>query len=539
MLGFPCTIRTLPCYAAVDLHRGSKTNEGWGDRPRMTLGTERIQNNRQRANTALNGEPMPGAPRFGTDGWRGIIAEDFTFAAVRQVSHAVALNLHEQLAQHSADSPVAPSIVIGYDTRFNSARFANAAAEVLTAHNLHVYLTSRAVPAQVISQAIVEREASAGLMITASHNPAAYNGIKVFDQSGAPASSELLHALEEQLVLLQASGEQPPYRSLKHAEDDGDLDQINPLESYFHSVQRHFNLEALRGAGLTVVVDAMFGAGAGILPTLFNEGTTKVIEMNGGANPLFPGIQGPEPVAANLSRLTRVVQESNSSLGIAFDGDADRIGVIGPNGAYINGQTLFALLTLHLLGSRGWSGPIVKSLNGTAMIDLLATQYNVPVFETPVGFTAMAPAFLNQGAIIAGEGTGGFAFRDHLAYRDGIIAALFLLELVQQRGGLDTALAELTARVGTWAFEQIDLPCSTAQAAAVMDNIHAAAPKRLAGVPIERMIEIDGIKYILEDASWLLLRYSGTEPVVRLYAEANSPERVQDLLTRGRELAGL
>ena len=484
---------------------------------------------------------MPDTPRFGTDGWRGVIAEDFTFAAVRRVSQALALELRERAAGSAGNgAEVSPALVIGYDTRFGSARFAAAAAEVLAAHNIHVYLCNRPVPSQVVSHAIVERGADGGLVITASHNPAQFNGIKIHAQTGAPASAAFLHATEERLAALEAAGGEPPRRALEAAEDDGNLDRINPLDSYLEALSHLFDMDALRGAGLTVVVDAMYGAGAGILPALFAEGTTKIIEINAAINPGFPGLRGPEPIAANLARLTRVVQDGNSALGLALDGDADRVGAVGRGGAYINGQTFFALLTLYLLEMRGWSGPIVKSLNGTAMIDVLAQHFGVPVFETPVGFTAMAPVFREQDAIIAGEETGGFAFRHHVPYRDGIISSLFLLDLlVQHNNDLGHAIADLEARVGKWSYERLDLPCRRDQADAVTARIRIAAPKRLAGVPIIRLNDTDGMKYHLEDGSWLLIRFSGTEPVLRLYAEARSPERVRDLLARGRELSGL
>lgn len=482
---------------------------------------------------------MPDTALFGTDGWRGIIAEDFTFATVRRVSQALALELRERSGD-DADASAEPAIVIGYDTRFGSGRFAAAAAEVLVAYDIHVYLCSRPVPSQVVSQAIVERDADGGLVITASHNPAQFNGIKIHARTGAPASVAFLAALERHFAALTLAGEPPPRRALEAAEDDGMLDRINPLESYLAALSQHFDLDALRGAGLTVAVDAMYGTGAGLLPALFAEGTTKIIEINGAANPLFPNIRGPEPIAANLTRLTRVVQDGNPALGLALDGDADRLGVVGRGGDYINGQTLFALLTLHLLAVRGWSGPIVKSLNGTAMIDILAEDFGVPVFETAVGFTAMAPVFREQEAIIAGEETGGFAFRNHVPYRDGILSSLFLLDIVVQHDGdLGAALAELEARVGQWSYERLDLPCRRDQAEAATARIRLAAPKRLAGVPIVRLYDDDGLKYYLEDGSWLLIRFSGTEPVLRLYAEAHSPERVRELLTRGRELLGL
>ena len=292
--------------------------------------------------------------------------------------------------------------------------------------------------------------------------------------------------------------------------------------------------------GMTIVADAMYGATAGILPSFFTEATTKLIEINGTVNPSFPNLRGPEPIAANLTRLSRLVQDGNSTLGIAFDADGDRLGIVGQGGKYISAQTIFALLTLYLLETRGWSGPIVKSLNGTTMVDLLAQDFGVPVFETPVGFGSIAPLLSERGAIIGGEETGGFGFRHHLPERDAILSALFLLDLLAQRGGtLDDAIADLEARVGEWFYERQDLPTRQEHCGAMIERVRAAAPRRLAGVPIVRILEEDGAKYVLEDGSWLLIRCSGTEPVLRLYAEAHSTERVRELLTRGRELSGL
>lgn len=482
---------------------------------------------------------MAEIPHFGTDGWRGVIAEDFTFAAVRRVSQALALELLDRIAVGGDAAGQVPALVVGYDTRFGSARFAAAAAEVLTAHNIHVYLARSPVPSQVVSHAIVERGALGGLVITASHNPAHFNGMKIKGQAGSPASFEFLRALEARLAALGATGV-PPRRALDRAEDDGNLDRIAPVDSYLEALGQFVDLEALRGAGLTVVVDAMFGAGAGILPALFKEGTTKIIEINGAANPLFPNLRGPEPIPPNLARLVRVVQDGNSSLGLAFDGDADRVGVVARGGQYVSGQSLFALLTLYLLDVLGWSGPIVKSINGTAMIDALAQDFGVPVHETPTGFTAMAPVFREHDAIIAGEETGGLAFRNHLPDRDGILTSLFLLDLLVQRGGdLIDALADLEARVGKWCYDRLDLPCRQEQGEEILRRVRTTAPKRIAGAPIARLVETDGLKYVLDDGSWLLIRPSGTEPVLRLYAEARSTERVGELLARGRELTGL
>lgn len=490
---------------------------------------------------------MPERVRFGTDGWRGVIAEDFTFAAVRRVSQALALELrerrdafgaHDEAEATEADGP--PSLVVGFDTRFGSARFAAATAEVLTAHDIHVYLCKSPVPAQVVGETIVERGADGGIVITASHNPAQCNGLKIKARTGAPASVAFVRALEARIAALEEAGGEPPRSALEAAEDDGNLDRIDPLPDYIARLGELVDLEALRGAGLTIVVDAMYGAGAGVFPRLLAEGTTKVIEINGAPNPGFPGLAAPEPIAANLSRLSRVVQDGNSALGFAFDSDASRLGVVGPGGAYVNGETVFALLTLYLLEIRGWSGPIVKAVTGTAMIDALASDFGVPVFETPVGFTAMAPTMREYDAIVAGEESGGFAFRHHIPDRDGVLSGLFLLDMLVRRNvDLTRAIAMLRERVGEWFYERVDIPCARDRCDEVMTKIRGAAPKRLAGVPIARASDSDGQKYLLEDGSWLLLRFSGTEPVVRLYAEANSPERVRELLARGREFTGL
>jgi phosphomannomutase len=473
---------------------------------------------------------------FGTDGWRGVIAEDFTFAAVRRVGEALALELRERLG---AGEP-RPALVVGHDTRFGSARFADAVAEVLAAHDVHVYLCRGPVPSQVVSYSTVERDAHGGVVVTASHNPAAFNGLKIKGRSGAPASFAFLRALEARIADLERAGGQPARLGLDAAEDNDQLDRIAPLPDYQARLGQLVNLDTLRNAGLTIVVDAMFGAGAGIMPKLLADGTTKVIEINGAVNPAFPGLRGPEPIAANLTRLSRVVQDGDSSLGLALDGDADRIGVVGRGGEYVSAQTVFALLALYLLELRGWSGPLVKSVNATAMIDRLARDFGVPVYETPVGFTAMAPLMRQHDAILAGEEGGGFAFRNHLPDRDGILSGLFLLDLLVRRDtDLEGAIEALRERVGDWFYERLDLPCPPDRCDEVLARFASAGAKRLAGVPIARVLDTDGLKYVLEDGSWLLVRYSGTEPVLRLYAEAHSPERVGELLARGREISGL
>lgn len=469
---------------------------------------------------------------FGTDGWRAIIAEDFTFANVRLVARAIADSL--------APADSRPAVVVGYDTRFASDRFAVAVAEVLTAQDVHVTLADRPCPTPALAYTITRRDTSGGVMVTASHNPAGFNGIKVRTHYGGAASSDDVAVIERDIERHAATAGSIDRLSLKAAEDGGLLVRLNVIPDYHARLAELVDLEPLRQAGLTVMTDAMFGAGAGHLPALLGGGSTRVVEINGQHNPAFPGLRGPEPIASNLTQLSKLVAESRSALGLALDGDADRIGLVDEHGRFINTQQVFAILTLYLLEQRNWRGPIVKAVNATTMLDQIADSYQLETHTTPVGFKSLGPRLAEVDGLIAGEESGGFAFHQHIPERDGILAGLFLLDYMHRLGCPASGLVErLRERVGTFAYDRHDLTFEASQRDVLLERAHAARPARLADRPVLDISYQDGVKFVLEDGCWLLLRFSGTEPLLRLYAEGRSDGEVARLLQRGREILGL
>lgn len=464
------------------------------------------------------------AIQFGTDGWRAVIADEFTFASVRAVARAYALMLHEQVTERR------PQVVVGYDRRFASDAFARAAAETLAAAGVSVHLARRPLPTPAISWATVALGADGALVITASHNPPLYNGIKLKTAAGASAPPALVRRVEALLGAdRETGGTAAP------------VVEIDPTDDYLAGLRAAVNLPRILSAGLTVVADAMFGAAAGLLPMLVNGDATETIEINAAHNPLFPGLKGPEPVERNLARLKKVVADGGATLGVAFDGDGDRIGVVDERGEYVSTQHVFGLLARYVLEVRKTRGPIVKSVTGSAMVDRLAERAGVPVVETATGFSRIAEAMQEEGAMLGGEESGGYAFGFHLPERDGLLAALLLLDyLVQSGKPLSALLAEMEAAIGPWHYRRVDVPLAPEVAAKVVAQVQASEwPSRIAGMPLAGVRDIDGVKLEFEDGSWLLLRPSGTEPLLRLYAEAHSPDDVDALLAAGREFLGI
>lgn len=471
---------------------------------------------------------MPEPIRFGTDGWRGIIADDFTFGNVRRVAQA--------LADYVTSQGLAPrGVVIGYDQRFASEDFARAVAEVMAGNEIPVFFCQQACPSPTAAYAVLARSAGAGAVITASHNPARYNGVKVKDAHAASAPPDMVAAIE---ALVDRSPVRR--RPFEEARQDGKIALFDPFPAYQQQLAALVNLDRIRQAGLTVIADPMFGAGIGYLPALLSGGSTRVIEIHGERNPIFPGMRNPEPLAHNLTKLCTVVPDSGSDVGLALDGDADRVGLVDERGHFVDPLRVFALLTLYLLEVRGWRGPIVKSISTTSMVEKLAARYHLPVYETPVGFKYVGAKMVGVDAIIGGEESAGFAFRGHIPERDGILSALFLLDLMIR---LERTPSELVAylfeQVGEHHYARIDVPCVEPCPADVLARLRERVPTELFGQKVRASLDERGYKYFLADGSWLLVRASGTEPLVRFYAEASTPERVQQLLDVGREMAGL
>ncbi len=429
-------------------------------------------------------------------------------------------------------------LIIGYDTRFASEDFASAAAEVVAGNGIKVYLCPKATPTPAISFGILAQKAGGAIVITASHNPAIWNGFKYKTEDGAGAPDEITVEIEKNISRALATGkiDQMP---LAKALEQGLIEYLDLAPIYFQHVARLIDLDELRRARLKVVVDPMYGAGAGYLKALLDGGAIKVVEINGERNPLFPGIQ-PEPIAANLAKLSATVREQGANVGLATDGDADRLGIIGEKGMFLTTLQVFALLCLYLLEIRGERGLIVKTITTTGMLDRLGEIFNVPVRETPVGFKYVAPIMLAENALIGGEESGGFGFRGHMPERDGILSALYFLDLMVKTGKNPSELIEyLYSKVGPYHFDRVDVEFPEPERQVIIERIKHNHPEYIDGVKVVKFDTTDGFRFILADTTWLLIRFSGTEPLLRIYAESSTPARVEKLLELGKELAGV
>lgn len=470
--------------------------------------------------------------KFGTDGWRGIIAADFTFDNVRICTQGVA----DYLKQCGLASL---GLVIGYDTRFASEDFATAAAEVLCGNGIKVYLCPRATPTPIISYGLVSRKAAGAIIITASHNPGAWNGFKFKTRDGASAPPEVVSELEKNIARIFISRDIHKM-TLGDAAKQGLLEDydINPI--YLKHIGSLVDLKMLRQAEFKVIIDPMYGAGSGYLENVLTGGSISLKEINGERNPIFPGMIRPEPIAANLEKLSHTIRTEGASVGLATDGDADRVGIVDEKGVFLSTLQVFALLCLYLLETRGERGLMVKTITSTSMIYRLGELFNVPVKETKVGFKYIAPLLISENALIGGEESGGYGFRGHVPERDGILASLYFLDLMVKMGKTPSELISyLYSKIGPHYFKRIDLEFLEEKRPLIYNNVKGNTPEELGGVKVIRIDSSDGIRFVLKDGSWLLIRLSGTEPVLRIYSETDSLSRVDNLLELGRKLAGV
>ena len=469
--------------------------------------------------------------KFGTDGWRAVIAEEFTFENVRYCAQGVA----DYLLQSGLSEK---GIIIGYDTRFASEDFAAAAAEVIAGNNIKAYLCSHASPTPVVSYGVLARQTGGGIIITASHNPGIWNGFKYKNEHGSSASDEITAAIEK-YVGQAFDAEKVRRVPLADARDKGMVEDIDLEAVYFEQIARLIDLESLRQAGLKLVVDPMYGAGAGYLARLLSGGRTEVHQIHGERNPVFPGLR-PEPIAPNLGELMQVIREKGADAGLATDGDADRMGIVDENGVFLDQLQVFALLCLYLLEVRGERGPLVKTLTTTSMTYRLGELFNVPVYETAVGFKYVAPMMEQTGAIIGGEESGGYGFRNHVTERDGVLANLYFLDFMVKTGKKPSELlAYLYSKVGPHHYKRVDIRFKASDRESIIKRVKEHNPDTIDNVAVERLDTTDGFRYILKDNTWLLIRFSGTEPLLRIYTETDSPERAARLLEIGKRIAGV
>ncbi len=447
----------------------------------------------------MNTDPI----RFGTDGWRAVLGRDFTFANLTRIARATAAWLYRQ--------PVAcPTVVVGCDARFMGEMFARHAAEVLAAEGVAVVLAPGITPTPAVSWAAAGPGIDAGIVITASHNAPEYNGYKIKTGMGTPATEDITLAIEAAAAGL--------YR--QHDRSAGSIEVRDIRGAYLDYLRQQFDTDAMRDAGIHAVHDAMYGAGRGCFLELL--GRNSVAEIRSVLNPGFGGIV-PEPIERNLGVLTRAVARRESTVGIANDGDADRIGVMDETGSMVSSQNLFALLVKYLHQERGLSGAIVKTVSTTGMLDRMGRAYGLSVETCPIGFKHIAPRMAAGDVLVGGEESGGIAFRGHIPDRDGIYAGLLLLELLAVRGRkLSVLVQELTNEFGVHAYRRADI--RTKKKAEILLRLRTDGGLRhIAGYPVGRVETLDGYKHITE-AGWLLVRPSGTEPLLRIYAEAETED---------------
>ena len=482
--------------------------------------------------------PEPTRIVFGTDGWRARIAEDFSFDAVRRCADGVARYVVGRGEQ-------ARGVVIAYDRRFASEHFAIAAAEVLLANDIPVVYSSTAVPTQMSSYEVVERGASAGIVITASHNPWTDNGFKVKSPTGSPAGPEMLKIIEAGIAA--NGGIALPRRPIADAEAAGLFERFDPFEGYERYVRRTLDIDALKAADVSVLVEPMWGAGAGWISRLLGGGLIRINEIHQERNPYFGGVN-PEPIRPNVDEALRMLGGGGYDMGLLLDGDADRAGAADERGTFIHQLEVTGLLMYYLAEHRGLREPVVISVNNTSMAARLGKHFGIEVHETPVGFKYIGPKMIETGAMMGAEESGGFGFGMHLPERDGIYADLLLLDLflrerAQGRWPVSKMLEHFHEIAGPSFYRRIDVHFDPAEYEAVKQHVlvglRDVPPTELAGQSVtntQMLTTNDGMKFFVADGSWLLIRASGTEPLLRIYTESTSPDLREAMIAAGERM---
>ncbi|HYM48960.1 MAG TPA: phosphoglucomutase/phosphomannomutase family protein [Candidatus Limnocylindrales bacterium] len=471
--------------------------------------------------------------KFGTDGWRGVIADDFTYETVRQATQGIAQYLQQQPT---------PSAIVGYDTRFASELFAREVSRVLAANGVRALQINAPAPTQVSTYAILNRKASGGLIITASHNPYYFSGLKYKPEYAGSASPEVTDRLEQEIHEVQRSGQVKQIR-FDEGEGRGLIEVFDPQPAYAAQIARLVPIDQIKAAGLKILHEPMYGASQGYVRGLLAGGRTTVKEIHGERNASFGGMH-PEPIAQWMPEAMALMKAGGFDLCIANDGDADRVGIIDERGVFINQLQVAALLMLYLIEKRGKRGDVVRSLTSTSMLDKLGERFGVRVHELQVGFKYLGPKMIETNAMLAAEESGGFGFSGHIPERDGVLSGLFFADMIVQYGQpLSRILQHLEDLVGPHFYARHDIHLEREEypqrRAELYGRLERDLPKDIAGEPVVRTRTDDGFKFYLKDGSWVLIRFSGTEPLIRVYSEAQSPERVEQLLAGLEDRLGL
>ena len=460
--------------------------------------------------------------RFGTDGWRAVIAQDYTFDNVRTLSTALAAYLFK----HQKEL-VKNGVAIGYDTRFLSAEFARAAADTLASHGIPVLLSNRDAPTPALAWTTRVRNLATGIMITASHNPPKYNGYKFFNPLGGPADKDMTNALEHVLG-----------QKFKSKLAPADVTMFDPKPALVEQLHNVINFDVLKSKPGKAVYDAVHGTGRGYVDDILRDCGWDVTSIHENPDPMFGGIS-PDPAnPQNHATLQQTVKGNGADLGLSNDPDADRFGVVDSTGEYLSANQVLALVYVHLLEVRGERGPVARSVATTELLDAIARKYDQKVIETPVGFKWVGEAIEEQGALVGGEESSGLSVRGHYGGKDGVLADLLIAEIwATHRKPLTQIYQEITKRFGTFYSNRIDLHLDDATKKKLMDGVKETPPAEVGGSKVVKTGTEDGVKLSLEDGSWLLMRPSGTEPLVRVYMEAKTQKRLKELDKAARELS--
>jgi phosphomannomutase len=474
--------------------------------------------------------------KFGTDGWRGVIADDFTFANVRTAAAAVAAYVH--FCKGSAQEDPAKGLCIGYDTRFASKAFAQACAEVVAATGIPVMLANAVTPTPALSFGVRERGAAGGIMITSSHNPAQWNGVKYKGWYGGSGKPSMIAAIESYLGNPATRASQP-----------ASITEADFLPTYLKSIEDFADLDLISKSGMKFCIDSMYGAGATILADIFARIGVDHVQIRANPDPLFPGIN-PEPIEPNIRALGEATVANHCQAGLCTDGDADRIGATDENGNFVDPHKIYSALLNWVLKYKGWPGAVTRAFNTTKMLDRIAKKYGRELIEHGIGFKYVVDLMLEREIVMGGEESGGIAFQRHLPERDGLLNCLMLANVMaQEKRTLGQLVADLQAEYGEHQYGRIDLRISDAVKNAAIAHARAlpVGNTTFAGMPILRIETLDGVKFYLDNPeaktkpnaaeTWLLLRASGTEPLMRIYCESCSKESVAMLLESARKFA--
>jgi phosphomannomutase len=474
--------------------------------------------------------------KFGTDGWRAVISDTFTFDNLRLVSQATADYLLE-----TTQPAKQPEVVIGFDTRFLSDRYAQEVAMVMAGNGITAWLTRADTPIPSISYNVVHKQADLGIMITASHNPPRYNGYKLKTNYGGSATAQETDAIGRLLEANQRAGKTPKLLSYDEALQKQFIRRFDPAWAYYeHLTTNLIDLDIISAGELIVVADGMYGSGRGTFNEVLSRTRTHVLNIRAEMNPGFGGIH-PEPIARYLRELVAAVTNNHAHIGLATDGDADRIGAVDARGDYIDAHHIMALSLRYLVERRGWSGAVVKTVSTTLMLNRLAKKYNLPVHETPVGFDQIAHLMMTDDVLLGGEESGSISIKGHIPEADGILMGLLLLEIVADaHAPLHELVADLQRNVGPTCYRRTDIKLAKpVPKKEMVERLTNAAPAAINNEAVVSINTRDGIKFLMADDSWLLIRPSGTEPVLRVYSEAADEAAVDNILAAGRKMVGM